>query len=224
MASADIFCDTLHVSLAPQPAGVQTRYTLDGSAPVITSALAGKPLVIAATTTLTARNFRKGGPIGVGSSRTFSKVEPLPAVTVKNPAPGLTYTQYEGRWKMIPDFRSITPTKAGLIPDLTLVRPAGGEWYGMRYEGLIRVDVTDVYAFTLASDDGSRLIIDGQVIVDHDGPHSLSERSAMLPLAAGYHRIVVEFFQGEGGDGLVLTWAPAGATPVPIPANRLFHD
>ena len=224
LASADIFCDTLHVSLAPQPAGVTTRYTLDGTSPVLSSTAATSPVIVTATTTLTARNFRKGGPIGIGSSRTFRKVEPSAAVAVKDPAPGLTYAHYEGRWKMLPDFRTLTPAKTGVIPDFTLVRPAGAEWYGMRYDGLLRIDATGVYAFTLASDDGSRLTIDGQVIVDHDGPHSLSDRSGIIPLAAGYHRIAVDYFQGEGGDGLVVTWARAGAAPGAIPADHLFHE
>lgn len=224
MASADIFCDTLHVTLAKQPAGVVSRYTLDGITPAISSTEASAPIVISSTTTVTARNFRKAGAVGLASSRTFRKVEPFPAVAVQDPVPGLTFAQYQGRWKALPAFRSLTPAKTGTIPDFTLVRPAGAEWYGMQYEGLLRVDATGVYAFTLASDDGSRLTIDGQVVVDHDGPHSLSERSAMVPLAAGYHRIAVDYFQGEGGDGLVLTWGRAGARPVPVPADRLFHD
>jgi alpha-L-fucosidase len=224
LATSEIFGDTLHVSFARQPAGIVGRYTLDGTAPNATSARATRPMVIATTTTINARNFRKSGPVGLGSSRTFRKVEPSAAVAVNAPVPGLRYALYEGRWNVLPDFRTLTPAKEGLSADVTLQRPAGAEWYGIRFDGLLRVDATGVYAFTLASDDGSRLTIDGQTVVDHDGTHSLSERSGVIPLAAGYHRITIGFFQGEGGDGLVLTWARAGATPVPIPADRLFHE
>ena len=37
------------------------------------------------------------------------------------------------------------------------------------------------YTFSLASDDGSRLMIDGRKVIDHDGIHANSRRSSLVP-------------------------------------------
>jgi alpha-L-fucosidase len=200
------------------------RYTLDGTVPVAASPVANGHIIIDRNTTITAQNFRNGNPIGVPSTRTFRKVTPLAGVEVHNPMPGIRYQQYEGVWDSLPKFQTLTAKRSGILPTIGVVQPAVPEHYGMTVEGFIRVESTGVYAFAISSDDGSRLSIDGQVVVNHDGLHSLSERSAFVPLAAGYHRIRIEYFQGEGGDGLNVMCARAGSVPQPIPAAMLFHE
>jgi len=66
-------------------------------------------------------------------------------------------------------------------------------------------------------------MIDGKVVVDHDGPHGASEKAGMIALAAGYHPIAVQYFQAGGGKSLVLAFereGEPGRTPV---VARLFH-
>jgi alpha-L-fucosidase len=224
VASADIFCDTLRVSVAPQPGGIVIRYTLDGTIPVAASPVANGHILIDRNTTITAQNFRNGNPVGVSSTRSFRKVTPLTGVGVRNPIPGIRYQQYEGMWDSLPQFQTLTPKRSGILPVIGVVQPTVPEHYGMTFEGFVRIEHTGVYTFAISSDDGSRLSIDGQVVVNHDGLHSLSERSAFVPLAAGYHRLRIEYFQGEGGDGLNIICAPAGGIPQPIPAAMLFHE
>ena len=224
VAPADIFCDSLHVSFAGQPGGIQTRYTLDGTSPTPASPAINGAVVVSRDTKVTARNFRDGRPIGVAASRSFRKVTPQPAIPVVPAGPALRYAYYEGTWSSLPDFSALGAKASGTIPAIAIAQPHALEHYGMTFDGLLRIDVTDVYTFALSSDDGSRLSIDGKVVVDHDGLHSLSERSAIVPLAEGYHRIKIAYFQGEGGDGLVVGWSRRGTTPAPIPAQHLFHE
>jgi mono/diheme cytochrome c family protein len=52
------------------------------------------------------------------------------------------------------------------------------------------------------SDDGSRLAIDGRVVVDNDGVHAPTEKSGKVQLKAGKHAFVVEMFESGGGEEL----------------------
>ncbi|MDZ4755862.1 MAG: family 16 glycoside hydrolase [Phycisphaerae bacterium] len=89
--------------------------------------------------------------------------------------------------------------------------------------GSIDVEETGAYRFRLTSDDGSRLQIDGVVVIDHDGRHAAtSKTSDAVQLAPGLHPLRLEHFDHGGQRSLVLEWQPSGAADfVVIPAARL---
>jgi len=97
------------------------------------------------------------------------------------------------------------------------------EYVGYRYSGYIGIPRDDVYIFTLISDDGSRLLIDGTVVVDNDGLHGSLGREGTIALAAGTHEIEVEWFNKTGGADLDLLFAPAGAAAARVPGSFLKH-
>lgn len=77
--------------------------------------------------------------------------------------------------------------------------------------------MNSIYTFALMSDDGSMLVIDGELIVDNDGPHSPCEITGQKALAKGLHPIQVKYFDNNGGtlsmriigpDGKVLPATP----------------
>jgi len=73
-------------------------------------------------------------------------------------------------------------------------------------EGYFKIPKSTNYTFRLRSDDGSRLIIDGREIINHDGLHGSSARDGEIALQAGYHPFRVEYFQGLGGRSVSLQW------------------
>lgn len=79
--------------------------------------------------------------------------------------------------------------------------------------------------FRLTSDDGSRLWIDGRMVIDHDGQHAAEPKEGTVNLSAGEHALLIRHFQGSGGGVVKLTWKPAGAKDfAAIPADMLSHD
>jgi len=68
------------------------------------------------------------------------------------------------------------------------------------------------HTFRLTSDDGSRLWIDGELVVDHDGLHGEEAKDGAVTLTAGAHDLRVEFFEAGGGQRLLLEWQPPGAS------------
>ena len=77
----------------------------------------------------------------------------------------------------------------------------------------LSVDTTGTYAFRLTSDDGSRLQIDDQVVVDHDGLHGDTAMEGSFTLTAGTeHDLRLDYFEAGGGERLTLEWMPPGSS------------
>lgn len=70
------------------------------------------------------------------------------------------------------------------------------EWFAIDYTGNFWIEKMSAFRFGLTSDDGSKLYIDGHVIINNDGIHPSSGCSTTIQLAHGIHSIRVSYFQG----------------------------
>ncbi len=70
------------------------------------------------------------------------------------------------------------------------------EWFGILYGARIWIEREGRYAFTLSSDDGSKLKIDQKVIIDNDGIHQAEKLEGSAVLTRGVHELEVSYFQG----------------------------
>lgn len=64
------------------------------------------------------------------------------------------------------------------------------------------------YRFTTTTDDGVRLWIDNQLLIDQWHDATPTGYSGDIALGAGNHFIKVEYYQHSGGALAILTWAP----------------
>jgi glucose/arabinose dehydrogenase len=90
--------------------------------------------------------------------------------------------------------------------------------------GYLQVETPGEYAFQLTSDDGSRLTINGGVVITHDGNHAATPKAGRVRLEAGLHPFRVDMFENEGDTALSLAWQPPGTTgfvTVPPEAFRI---
>lgn len=93
--------------------------------------------------------------------------------------------------------------------------------FGARWEGNLFIARDDKYRFLLTSDDGSRLFIDDQVVVDNWGAHAEVTVGNTVELKAGVHPIRVEFFDEIGNALVKLTWASEQMPERPITSEDL---
>jgi hypothetical protein len=70
------------------------------------------------------------------------------------------------------------------------------QWFAIKYRGRFSVSADDSYHFRLISDDGARLEIDGEPVLDNDGQHQPLEVSKDVRLSAGTHEFFVFYYQG----------------------------
>jgi len=119
----------------------------------------------------------------------------------------------------IPDFSTLSPFRLATVPSLSFGSTTGScvgsgqtDNVGAVFEGWIEVPSDGTYAFSLTSDAGSELYLDGVLVIDNGGLHSFSEKIGSIAMRAGLHAVRVRFFEGTGSCGLWLKWAPPGTT------------
>jgi alpha-L-fucosidase len=124
----------------------------------------------------------------------------------------------------LPDFSVLKPTASGVVGSIDISSKKGSDKYGFAFHGLIKIPADGIYDFYISSDDGSKLFIDDKMVIDNDGLHGMSEKNSSVPLAKGYHKIQVLFFERSGGDDLQVQWRGAGFKKEIIPASVLFRE
>ncbi|QOJ00244.1 MAG: alpha-L-fucosidase [Phycisphaeraceae bacterium] len=227
-APTEIFVGSHEVTITNHVRGAEVRFTADGRDPTASSLLYRQPLRITRTMTIAARAFRGGEPVGPIVRRTFTNAPPRASVILDDPGqskplPGLRFEAFKGEWDTLPDFASLTPAGTGIAEIPSISHAPSDDAYALRFIGYLVVPANAAYSFHLASDDGSRLYIGSTLVVDHDGLHSLSEKSGVIALGAGYHPITVEMFEKSGGADLALSWSAPGVPKQVIPASAYVH-
>ncbi len=94
------------------------------------------------------------------------------------------------------------------------------EWFGIVYETQIDISIGGDYEFTLLSDDGSMLYVDGNLVIDFRGLHPPAEKSGSINLSPGKHSIKIEYFQGPATQvALQFFWTPPNGSKALVPAS-----
>jgi hypothetical protein len=70
------------------------------------------------------------------------------------------------------------------------------EWFGIEYTGMFKAKQPGHYTFRLLSDDGSKLFIDGKLVIDNDRLHGAYAKTGAVDLDNSDHTIKIQYFQG----------------------------
>ena len=132
---------------------------------------------------------------------------------------------YEGSWQYLPEFSKLKAVKTGVInqPGLEAIAPRA-EHFALVLEGYVNISESGVQTFFLNTDDGSKLYINDELVVDHDGDHSAIRKTGQTILAAGKHKIRIEYFQGGGGKLLQAGLIDPEMGAVPFTPFQLSHE
>ena len=122
----------------------------------------------------------------------------------------MEYRFYRDTFRQLPDFDAIKPETVGRLdpPLLDIGLATRPDDFGFVFVGKLIVPEDGEYTFRLDSDDGSRLTIDGNVVIEYDGIHGTGQpKRGKISLSAGRHDFRVDYFQGSFGKGLLLDWS-----------------
>ncbi|WP_141734396.1 PA14 domain-containing protein [Oligoflexus tunisiensis] len=87
------------------------------------------------------------------------------------------------------------------------------EWFAIRATSNLTIAKSGKHYFKLNADDGAKLYINGQLVVDNDGQHAERAVVGSINLGVGQHEIVVEYFQGPRYHiALELFWKTPGSS------------
>lgn len=172
------------------------RFTTDGSEPAADSPVFEEPVRITENTVVKAAKFRDNELISQIATGYFR-------ITDESSDNGVAYSLFEidDDTEFLPNLGSLTPVTSGVVPeistnDLSLTRKT---YIAAVFEGRIKIPADGTYTFYLASDDGSKLFIKDEVVVDNDGDHGVITKSGSIRLTEGSHPIRAEWFNGGGG-------------------------
>jgi hypothetical protein len=98
------------------------------------------------------------------------------------------------------------------------LRPVLQTWYIMKCTGTLIMGSPAWHSFSLSSDDGSNLYINGSLVIANDGLHAVQTVSAVKSLAQGSYTIELDYLQGGGAEALILDMD--GAL---LPSENLYH-
>lgn len=121
------------------------------------------------------------------------------------------------------DFDALEPVRSETATSFFAGIAHRDDDFGLRFRGFLDVTEAGEYRFSTRSDDGSRLSLDGRVVVDNDGQHGMDERSGSVRLAAGRHALEVTYFEHLGDEGLEVSWTPPNGAEQPLPFAQLSH-
>ncbi len=142
--------------------------------------------------------------------------------------PGVTLRTFDLRQSL----EQICELKPGTTPNVDKLMPAidfsSADEFGFEDNFLshvianINIPAEGDYTFRLTSDDGSRLYIDDQLVIDHDGLHAAEPKDGSVTLTPGYHALRIEYFEARYDQQLTLAWQPPGATDFTVVPNSVL--
>lgn len=115
------------------------------------------------------------------------------------------------------------PKETGVVPEIVMNVPQRKQQdrFALRFTGNLFVPRTGNYTFYVASDDGSRIYLNDNLLIDNDGLHGIVQKKAEIDLPAGAHKLVVTYFDNGGGDALKVAWKGPGFDKQPIAPESL---
>ncbi|WP_298064238.1 family 20 glycosylhydrolase, partial [uncultured Rikenella sp.] len=209
----NVFVDTAVVTVNCLLPNISVRYTTDGSFPNAESTLYTGPLTVTESTEFIFRPFRPDGTAGAMQRAEYRREDYSPAQTLpdRKLENGIRMIYHEFRGRECAGIEEAKVVRGYTLDSVAVPSKLEG-WLGLIYEGYIEVPQDGIYTFSLMSNDGSRLYVDGGLLIDNDGPHGDVRLTAQRALATGWHKVRVEYFDMNNGGMLSLQWASPTVT------------
>ena len=139
--------------------------------------------------------------------------------------PPLPAHGYRADWFDVFSDRKVTRGEAAVvIAHDAATSPAPGIrgiLYSVRWTSQLTIANAGEHAFFAKADDGVRVFVDDKAIVDDWTTHATTESTGKVTLAAGVHRLRVEYFQVRGPASLALEWQAPGGVRGAVPTEAL---
>src|SRR6478609_11478881 len=89
----------------------------------------------------------------------------------------------------------------------------------------LHVPADGQYQFRVTNDDGALVYIDGQLVLENDGPNDSTSVEGSATLTAGVHDLRVDYYEGSDKQRLTLAWkTPGSSTFEVIPTSALSTE
>lgn len=191
------------VTITGDVEGAEIFYTLDGTIPTNQSTRYEKPFKLDHSAIVRAIVYRNGQSGKIGEAQ----IRVLP----EGQQPKVAYKYYENvMGKSLPDFNTLgKPLREGFVYEFSLdeLNVDDKDHFAVLFTAKLDITKAGKYNFGIISDDGSKLFIDGKLVIDNDGSHSPDIKKGFAELTKGVHNIKVEYFDDYMGQKLELYYS-----------------
>mgnify|MGYP001080390466 CR=1 FL=1 len=174
----------------------EVYYTIDGTMPSSSSKKYTEPIKISENTEVKAAVF-KDGKVNSTVTDAFYRIKS------KNDTAPIKYEiYYLNNLTSVPNLDNRVPDIKGTCFEFTsdeIEDKIKGNTV-VKFTSQLTIETTGSFGFFTRSDDGSKLWVDGEEVVDNDGNHGVREKGGSVTLEQGAHDIEVIWYNG-GGDG-----------------------
>jgi len=203
------FTGSVTVSISCATSGATIRYTTDGSNPTSSSMQYTGPITLNSTTALKTRAFKSGMTDSDVATGTYT------IVVSDNCFASVPSDHWKGEY-----FNNKTLSGSPLMVrddgdgfinfGQTFGSPSsacglGKDNFSIRWTRSVNFS-EGIYRFSVTSDDGSRLYVDNQLMLDEWFDQGPTTYTVDVPLSAGNHTIKLEYYEGLQGATAKLSW------------------
>lgn len=200
-----LFDDTANIIMENTNGAGEIRYTLDGSMPNANSTLYTEAISTTENVVVKSAIFRNG-KIASTVSEAFFRIKN------KTMAPPISYEVfYLENLTSIPSLENKRPDAKGTCFEITsdeVKEEIRGNTV-VRFSTSIQVEKEDRFTFYTNSDDGSKLWVNNELVVDNDGDHGVIEKNGSISLKPGTYPLQVVWFNGGGSGWLNVDYQTA---------------
>jgi hexosaminidase len=150
-----------------------------------------------------------------------------PALKIQPKKNGLKYEYFTGNFSQVQDLELSKPVSSGILEG----KISAEKWktkleryIGVKFNGYIFIQETGNYTFSTLSDDGSKLFIDDELIVNNDNIHWANEAYGAVKLEKGFHKLNISYFDLTGGTILNCFIQKEGQKKEEISASQLSYE
>ncbi|MEJ0088583.1 MAG: chitobiase/beta-hexosaminidase C-terminal domain-containing protein [Limisphaerales bacterium] len=214
-----IFTNSVTVTLTDATPGTTIYYTLDGSTPTTNSTLYVGPFALT-NTVLVQAMAAKAGMVNSGVAKaSFINSASLGSGT------GLFGAYYSNQLKTFNDPATLVRIDTNINFDWGNGSPDPSisvDSFTVRWTGSVQPQFNETYTFYTTTDDGVRLWVNNQLVIDKwvdQGPTTWSGTISLK--AQQLYNIRMEYYENGGGAVAQLAWSSPSTTQAIIPKTQL---
>ncbi len=217
------FTNSVLISITDASPGAAIYYSLDGSTPTANSQLYTAPFLLTSNALLQTVAVQAGSANSATASATFINSAGLGSGL------GLRGEFFNNASSANPfinapvwvQTNSIINFNWGINGPNPLV---GTNNFTVRWTGCVQPQYTETYTFTTTADDGVRLFINGQLLIDdwNDKTNASTKTNSLSLVAQQFYNLELDYYQKTNNASVSLSWNSPSTALNLIPQTQLY--
>ena len=137
---------------------------------------------------------------------------------------GLNAKYYDNQWLLDEPVIERIDSTVNFDWGSGIITQYGRDYISARWWGKVLPTTTELYTFYLIADDGARLYIDHDLVIDLWDDENIIEKKASVALnAETFHDVKIEYKEITGDANIRLQWSTRSIRKQVIPSSQLYY-